>query len=185
MVIYYTHNYSSNKGESHRLLELAIGEYLAKTGDTSVDAAGLVAKMEIGEMGKPSIPGWAAFSISHCKNSWAVLIADGMCGLDIQNNSTDNYVMIAERWYRDDEAESVKATGADEFFRIWTRREAMVKAVGTSIISSQLPSTMNDVVEYEGATWELANVSLPGGESLHAAVCAEKLEDIEYIELQV
>ena len=81
MVIYYTHRYGNKKGESHRLLQLAITRYLMENGrseDAAVaESVTLTASLSTeGEYGKPVIPGFAPFSISHSSNTWAVLIAE-------------------------------------------------------------------------------------------------------------
>ena len=132
------------------------------------------------EAGKPYIPGGKHFSISHSETSWAVLLADEECGLDIQFEREIDELKIAERWYHPDEAAAV-SNDEDEFFRIWTRREAMAKAAGTGIMSASLPSTLADEVLYEGVSWQLKDVDIPGID--HAAVCAETIDEIKIIEL--
>ena len=194
--IYYYNNYTGNKEDSHELLRKAMMQ-------RSEEVDELIADMKIGEMGKPSIPGYDDFSISHSESSWAVAFNDKYCGLDIQFSKKADCIKIAEKWFHEEEVEAVKGaatseesrkeigTGgddeaigdcADAFFRIWARREALVKAVGTSIVNSHLPSTLGDEVEFEGKKWIIKDVELPGIE--HAAVCAETVEDIEIIELK-
>ena len=190
MQIYYTNNYTGAKDESHRLLERAIAAYdeehafSGNAGSRSLavkNAANLVADMRTTEMGKPYIPDWNEFSISHSESSWAVLIADGSdkhidcCGLDIQFEREVKVLKLAERWYHPDEL-------ACEFFRIWTRREALVKASGESIVNSNLPSTREDEVKFRDAVWQLRDVAIPGID--HAAICAKQISDIKLAELR-
>ena len=188
MQIYYYNKFKNEKGESHRLLEKAIAEFL---GDNSREsAAELVADIETGEMGKPSIPGFNDFSITHSENTWAVLIADGYgndhyCGLDIQYGKKTDVNKLAERWFHEEEAEAVKARGEDEFFRIWARREALVKAVGTSIVNAHLPNTLDDTVEFEGVVWQINDIEIPDAPGAFAAVCAQEITEIKLTELRV
>ncbi len=186
MHIYYKNNFTSEKGESHRLLEKAIESFIGA--DSRDSASDLVADIEIGEMGKPSIPGFNDFSISHSDNVWAVLFADGYgsdyyCGLDVQFSKNADVNKLAERWFHADEAEAVRAEGPDEFFRIWARREALVKAVGTSIVNAHLPNTLTDEVEFEGAKWQIRDIEIPGADGAFAAVCAKVITEIKVTEL--
>ena len=109
MVIYYTHSYGNRKGESHRLLQLAIARYLTENGyrgdAAETESAALTASLRTeGEYGKPVIPGFAPFSISHSNDTWAVLIAESgdgaeRCGLDIQYRRNTSAVSVAKRFY--------------------------------------------------------------------------------------
>ena len=186
MNIYFDNKFKNEEGESHQLLEKAIDRFL---GDASKEsAADLVADIETGEMGKPSIPGFNDFSISHSENTWAVLIADGYgdqhyCGLDIQYSKNADVNKLAERWFHSDEVSAVHDKGADEFFRIWARREALVKAVGTSIVNAHLPNTLADEVEFEGEVWQIKDVVIPGTVDAFAALCARKIAEVKVTEL--
>lgn len=164
MEIYYTNSFKNRK-DSHKLLEQVLG---------SIE--GLVT----GENGKPYIPGGKHFSISHSEGSWAVLLADEECGLDIQFERNISEMKIAERWYHPDEVAAIN-NSEETFFRIWTRREALVKAAGTGIISASLPNTLAEEIVYEGVKWQLKDVEIPGID--HAAVCAKTIEEIKIIEL--
>lgn len=145
-------------------------------------------KIEYGEYGKPSIPGWNPFSISHSENTWAVLIANDDCGLDVQYEKAVDYLKLAERWYSVEEFEYLESLSNNEelsreFFRIWARREALVKAAGASIANSNLPSVLADEVNYEGSLWSIKDVVIPESENLHAAVCARVIDEIKMVEL--
>ncbi len=189
MVIYYTHSYGNTDGESHRLLQRAIAKYLSEEGcgenAAESESAALVGSMEkTGEYGKPVIPGFAPFSISHSNNSWAVLIADPgekteSCGLDIQYGRRSNAESVSRRFFASEDAKLVTDTAAGDcghdaaetvFFRLWTRREALVKAAGASVAGTDIPSVTGDEAFFAGTGYSLADVSIPGAE-LYAAVC--------------
>ena len=185
MIVYYTHSFGNNKGESHRLLEEAIARYLVRCSsggacDPEAKAAELVSSMQrAGEYGKPYIPGFAPFSISHSLNTWAVLIGeDRECGLDIQYGRKSRTASVAERFYAEEDAARVADMPDEEdrkreFFRLWTRREALVKAAGTSVADTGAPAVSGDEAEYKGRTYRILDIDIPG-EDLFAAVCAEE-----------
>lgn len=185
MTIYYTHDFNSRiKGESHRLLEKAIAIH---TGDSN-KAAELVSNIHsCTELGKPMIDGFNDFSISHSRNTWAVLIADSQCGLDVQYTQNSNVAVIAKRYYAAEEYELVSSGGGvDEFFRIWARREALVKAVGTTIVNSNLPCVLGSRAEFEDGIWIIKDVDIPkceGSDKYYAAVCVKADEEVSYVRI--
>ena len=181
MTIFFTNNFNNAKGESHELLAKAIATY------TGLMAEPFIERMEIGELGKPAIEGLDDFSISHSRNTWAVIFDINPCGLDVQEHRDIKIDNISARWFHEDEVkylasvdESNKKT---EFFRIWARREALVKSVGTSIVNSHLPCTIRDEVRFEGQSWHLADVTIPGADEMSSAVCCKEISDIEFIEI--
>lgn len=187
MVIYYTDSYGNTKDESHGLLRLAIARYLTDNGtgrdDADHESRRLAASLETaGKYGKPVIPGFAPFSISHSNNTWAVLIAEpgdetDACGLDIQYRRNTMMESVSERFFAPEDAKLVSDTSGDcgqdaemVFFRLWTRREALVKAAGTSVAGTDIPSVAGDEAFYAGTRYSLADVSMPASE-IYAAVC--------------
>ena len=188
MIIYYTHKYGSRKGESHRLLQQAISRFLTEKGYGEAPAENesreLVSGLETsGEFGKPCIAGFAPFSISHSSNTWAVLISGpgdetGACGLDIQYRRKTEAVSVAERFYAAEDAVLVSAAMADGgadaaedvFFRLWTRREALVKAAGVSVAGTDIPAVNRDAAVFRDTEYSIADVRIPG-DGLYAAVC--------------
>ncbi|MBE6041744.1 MAG: 4'-phosphopantetheinyl transferase superfamily protein [Clostridiales bacterium] len=199
MKIFYTHDYSANRGESHRLLAHAIGLYLNDR-ERGAELAGSLLKER---SGKPYIEGFAGFSISHSNNTWALLIGDGPCGLDVQYPKKCDILSIAQRFYNKDDADLIMSAAgscndksadkasqdpeaAELFFRVWARREALIKAAGTTVAAEDIPAVMSDTADYEGAAWRLSDVCVPGTEDLFAAVCVRQEEpesEIEYIEI--
>ena len=190
MVIYYTHSYGNRKGESHRLLQLAIARYLTENGyrgdAAETESAALTASLRTeGEYGKPVIPGFAPFSISHSNDTWAVLIAEAgdgaeRCGLDIQYRRNTAAVSVAKRFYAPEDAEMVSEAMAgggegaaeDVFFRLWARREALVKAAGGSVAGTDFPAVNGDAAVFRDTEYILADVKIPGT-GLYAAVCSD------------
>ena len=208
MIIYYTDKYNGGRGESHRLLEKA---FAVHTGDEE-RAKTLTGAMKKGEHGKPYIEGFCCFSISHTGSIWAVLIAERECGLDIQLGRKCNIRAIAERWFAPedaavitelcskdetefcnknelelyDHAESSEKYGENAinaFFRIWARREALTKALGSTVYDPDLPAVTGAEAGISGKHYMLADIAFPDSinrdlrHMLYAAVCAEGTED--------
>lgn len=187
MKVYYNNKYAGGREESRRLLKRAISEYI---GDCA-RAEQLVSKLKTGPLGKPYIEGFDHFSVSHTGSVWAVLFDVRECGLDIQIEKRCDAEAIARRLYAPDDAEwiSVLAAGetgdraADEFFRLWTRREALAKALGISVYDSGLPSVSADNVSVDLRPYILTNIDLPDieavdGKKLYGSVCAEDISGI-------
>lgn len=176
MTIYYKEAFAGGRAESHRLLELAIADHIKDS-----DKAGrLVAGMKTGRMGKPYIDGFDCFSISHSNDVWAVLFDGRECGLDIQHRRNSDILSISGRIYspRDEEMIRVAYEADPEearagFFRIWTRREALAKAMGGTVFDSGLPSVSEDRVIIGERIYTVKDIELPYMPELFAAICVE------------
>lgn len=185
MKIYYTGDFAGGRTESRRLLKRAIAEH---TGDERL-AAELVSGIKTGEQGKPYIEGFDFFSVSHTGCIWAVLIDGRECGLDIQLGKKCDMPAISRRIYAPEDAAKIANMSEenpskvqDEFFRIWTRREALAKAMGGTVYDTDLPSVMPDELFAGMKSYFLCDISFPAGTvpdgaKLYAAVCVEKSGD--------
>lgn len=170
MYLFYTNEYKRNSAHSRELLARSIRK-LAVSGcnlevlpelatRTDGELLGYISdNIEFNKNGKPHITGIPDYSISHSENTWAIIFSDAPCGLDIQYNKKAKLEKIAVKLYQEDEQESANRLGIDEFFRIWSRREALIKAVGSSVFYD-IPSTMGESAIYEGAMWRIYDVSL-------------------------
>ena len=168
MIIYYTDNFEGGRAESRRLLERALAVY---TGDEK-QAKRLIGTLKKGEHGKPYIEGFSCFSISHTGSIWAVLIADRECGLDIQLSRNCDMKAIAERWFAPEDAMAVTPGFAiSEFFRIWTRREALTKALGSTVYDPELPPVLTGEADINGDRYIIFDIQLPEIPEIYAAVC--------------
>jgi len=90
------------------------------------------------EHGKPYIEGGPYFSISHCKEGIAVAIDDQPIGIDIEGIRHADKSLI-ERTMNEQER-----VGMDDrkFTRLWTQKEAIVKAQGVGIMSFEQLQTI-------------------------------------------
>ena len=179
MTIYYTLHFSGIRGDSHEMLKDAIAAY---TGDRN-KAEALAARMKTGRNGKPYIDGFDHFSISHSGKAWAVLFDKTECGLDIQYEKKCDILSVARRWYNPIDAGSVETAaaksedeGTKEFFRLWTRREALIKALGGSVCDTGLPPVGENIVSACGKRFVLKDIKIAEEEGIHAAICIRKEE---------
>ena len=97
---------------------------------------GEVNDFEYTEHGKPFIAGGPYFSISHCKEAISVAIDDEPIGIDIEQIRHADDELIA-RTMNEEEQNSIRHAAFPDtaFIRLWTQKEAIVKAQGTGILS--------------------------------------------------
>ena len=141
--------------------------------------------MKKGEHGKPFIEGFSCFSISHTGSIWAVLIADSECGLDIQLGRKCDKKAIADRWFAPEDAAKLAETfpddsknAADAFFRIWTRREALTKALGRTVYDPDLPAVSGEYVRINDKRYIISDIQIPQMPEVYSAVCIYNTDSI-------
>lgn len=102
------------------------------------------------EHGKPYIEEGPYFSISHCKQGIAVAINEQPIGIDIEAIRHANEDLI-ERTMSEEER-----VGIDDrqFTRLWTQKEAIVKAQGVGIQSFEQLQTILDNGQWTLDTFE-------------------------------
>ncbi|WP_157251709.1 4'-phosphopantetheinyl transferase family protein [Nonomuraea typhae] len=100
---------------------------------TGVPATRLAIRADQG--GRPSVDG-LDFNLSH-SGQWALIAVapEGQrVGVDVERVSAETgFMELAARMYQPEEAERVRTAGAPEFFRLWTAKEAFVKATGVGL----------------------------------------------------
>lgn len=170
MIIYYTDKFTGGPEESRRLFREAL---TAHTGDEE-RAKTLIGALKKGEHGKPYIEGFSCFSISHTGSIWALFVADMECGLDIQLGKDCDFLSVARRWFAPED--TAKISSADDFFRVWTRREALVKALGGTVYDSDLPAVLRDDLSIGGKRYTVSDIVIPEIPDLYAAVCIDSKE---------
>ncbi len=90
-------------------------------------------EIEIAEGGKPYLKGGPEFSISHSGEYAVVAVDECEIGVDIEK-VFEPPKLVAERFFSKDEYEWFLNLGCDEdFFRIWTAKESLLKKIGTGI----------------------------------------------------
>ncbi|MFZ5560710.1 MAG: 4'-phosphopantetheinyl transferase family protein [Pseudomonadota bacterium] len=80
------------------------------------------------------------FSLSHCRGFVAILVADAGCGIDVEVPRNVPALRLAERYFSPAEVAWLSSRGEAyrlrEFFRLWTLKEAAVKALGQGLANN-------------------------------------------------
>lgn len=91
-----------------------------------------------GKMGKPSLAGHPGihFNLSHTDGMASCIVSDRECGIDCEN-VREYRPKVMRRAFSEREREMVESAADSErdllFFRLWTLKEAYVKALGSGI----------------------------------------------------
>lgn len=114
---------------------------------------------------RPYFNGDFDFNISHSGNRVVVCATlTGKVGIDIElmqpvDLNYDDYFTTAEQQH----IRAAKNPDA-EFFRYWTRKEAVLKAVGTGVYTPLLDIDVSaDEVSYQGETYFLSAIDIDAG----------------------
>lgn len=178
------------------LLRLLLGAYL--------EVPGRDVEIVRSRQGKPGLGASQAasgitFNLSHAGDRLAIAIGTHISlGIDIEHRDRQlRWQALARRWFSPDEAEWLKGMEGDparrEFLRLWTRREALIKAMGETIAghigSIKLhpgdPPTIA-ALPYgwpSSDNWELREIDVDGLTGCVAAIGA--IEEIRFFDLQV
>lgn len=128
--------------------------------------------------GKPLLAdGTVHFSLSHRRGVSVIALADQPVGVDLEfADSQVEIEAIAAWFFAPDEREALRPLTEDErrewFFRLWTRKEAFVKALGVGISGGFARfGTLDDAVESNNARWTLESRRVEGG---WVSVCVQE-----------
>lgn len=141
---------------------------------------------------KPVLPGGPAFSLAHSGNWLLIGIADsGRLGVDIEvRKPVPDAMSLARGNFSDEElmalAELPPEDRSAAFLRIWTRKEALLKAVGTgltlrpalvtvgvgNVSGNELRNSASDLIDVRN--WSIRSVQL--STVLEAAVAWDRRE---------
>lgn len=121
------------------------------------------------EHGKPFLPNGPYFSISHCKDGIAVVVDNQPIGVDIESLRSANQDLIERTMNAEEQAQIAEAADRERaFIRLWTQKEAVVKAQGRGIESfEQLQNVLSiggriDSFETEKYIYSIAYGELSG-----------------------
>lgn len=112
--------------------------------------------------GKPFVMGSSRFNISHAGTVVAVAFSDEEIGLDIETNNTLEQQGIMS-YFHPDEQRTFHGLNEDSkqafFYRIWTRKEAFLKAIGVGIVEGlNTYNCLPDRIERAGEHWFIQSI---------------------------
>ncbi|OPC81642.1 4-phosphopantetheinyl transferase [Embleya scabrispora] len=126
-----------------------------------------------GRWGKPAVEGAGLhFSLSHSGGIALLALASRPVGVDVELARPDlDAERLARRFFGDEERELVARDGNGAFTRLWTRKEACVKAVGGRLTESMAIPVAHSarqaaVYSRSGSLtgpWRVADLPLPEG----------------------
>lgn len=135
------------------------------------------ARTDSGRLWLAAPEGWH-ISLSHARDHVAVMLARHPCGVDIERPHTVRFQALADRYFSDAErhylATLPDSDKAHPFFRLWTLKEAGVKALGVGL-AHHLAALSFDVsgerpLQLEGEPlqlWQVASADLFLAAALH------------------
>ena len=117
------------------------------------ELVGEMADWKYNEHGKPYWENGPYFSISHCKQGIAVALDEQPIGIDIEGIRHADADLI-ERTMNEEER-----VGMDDrkFTRLWTQKEAIVKAQGVGIMSFEQLQTIMEMEDWKVESFEKEN----------------------------
>jgi 4'-phosphopantetheinyl transferase len=140
-------------------------------------------EITISANGKPVLSDHS-FNISHSEN-YAVCAISKECnlGVDIEFKDETIDLQLMDYVCTDNERSRLRdsATPLMSFYKIWTRKEAVLKAAGRGLSADpKIFDATEPVVEFEGQNWHVKDFSFP--ENYHTAIASNRL--IESYEFQ-
>jgi len=109
-----------------------------------------------GEFGKPYLPGGPPFSLSH--GGELVVLAVGEqgteLGVDVERTDRSWRGAVARRLFTQEEQRWLNGS-SERFFRLWTRKEAVLKCRGSGFSRLAVFSVMDDCCSVDGVDYRL------------------------------
>ncbi len=151
-----------NGTKSHDLLRVALETFLG----TPVEEWSVLRDSPYAKPYVPALPN-VHFSITHAGDYWACAVADAEVGLDLQDvreriagsgTQEDRAMAIARRFFHPAEVAYLEGRPAEEFFRLWAKKESYVKYTGAGLtggldffsVVDGAPAPQCEVPFYEG-----------------------------------
>lgn len=121
-------------------------------------------------------PGGPHFSLSHCAGITLIGVADVLVGVDVERLPARRTVELClARLHPRERAELLRVRRAErplEFCRLWTRKEAYLKALGTGLARGLDLDYLGTGGEGRPVGWSVVNLSCGPQDRTHAAALA-------------
>ena len=117
---------------------------------------------------KPVVNGGADFNISHSGSiALCAVSATGRVGADIEKVRPVRVMQLANRIAAPPEAAGVNSV--EEFFSLWTKKEAVAKAGGATVAALSRVQLDNGRADFDGNWWFLSQLDVAAGYVAHLA----------------
>jgi Phosphopantetheinyl transferase len=123
--------------------------------------------------GKPYLLNGIHFNITHSHDYVVVAFSDKRVGVDIELITEIDTQEILNHFHVDEISHLETSTDhLNEFYRIWTRKEAYLKALGIGMMSGlNKESTIENTIHSNGMSWYVHSIDLFS--DYHLAICTE------------
>jgi 4'-phosphopantetheinyl transferase len=104
---------------------------------------------------KPFIAGWDAFNISHSGEMVVLAHGNTEIGIDIEKTENLDHESLLYNFHPNEQDVVRRSADAqNEFYHIWVKKEAALKAIGVGIISEMaLADCSGLLLSYKGLDW--------------------------------
>ncbi len=141
-------------------------------------------ELQFSKAGKPFIENQPFFNIAHAGSIVMIAFSLNEIGVDIEKNTDLPFDEISVNFHPN-EIQLLEENNYNKalFFSIWSRKEALLKAMGTGIVNGlSAHDCMNEIIEQESVQWHIQTINIETGYS--AAVCQKNsLETVEIKQL--
>jgi 4'-phosphopantetheinyl transferase len=155
----YVRKFFAEEDKKHRLLARLMLRYclIQTTGNDT-----LLHDWQLDTNKKPIIKNWFRFSISHSGDFVLFGYGTGCVGVDIEKVESIDYMPLADYFHASEKKYIESATDKmTSFYTIWVKKEAMLKAIGSGIVSGlQEFSCVDEYVFYNNQLWFFHRVEI-------------------------
>ena len=151
------------KQEKSRLASIGAEIALIKAVRDNIPDAEIPVSWEYLRNGKPRLLKYPKFfyNISHSGDYAICAVSDSEVGVDIQKIRKPD-MRIAKRYFTEDEYHYICKDEKRNFFKIWTRKESILKASGFGItIPLNSVSVIEDTAVLDGKKYSLTEIAPP------------------------
>ena len=138
-------------------------------------------EIKFDDNGKPYIPNYLKFNVTHTKGIIAIAVSEKEVGIDIENVSRDIDKKVQEMFLGDDKRFSPIQT--------WTIKESIVKCLGTGIRCNlknvPIPQEFGKAYEYQGHKLISESKMLDNQYFLSLTYESDSLEEVTVDELDI
>lgn len=116
-----------------------------------------------GEFGKPYLPDGPPFSLSHGGELVVLAVGEGNAelGVDVEKTSRPWREAVVRRLFTAEEQRWLDGSG-ERFFRLWTRKEAVLKCRGSGLSRLTVFSVLEDTCHPDGHEYRLKSYETAG-----------------------
>ena len=144
---------------------------LVAAGELRETLRAIVGEIAYAESGKPyAVDGALQFNVSH-SGDYALIATTPRApiGVDIERHRDRDWRRLAARFFAPDEASLLQS--ADDFYRLWVIKEAVLKAIGTGIWGGLATVVYaNGIATTPHGTFEVELLDAPPGYSAAVAI---------------